>query len=72
MLIDLIPLLRLHAVEHRIARDAGIVDENVDGSDLALDLHQSLNAGIVAGHVPPEDGNAGLLLKFGGSLVISP
>src|SRR5580698_1001510 len=38
---DLAPLLLGHAVQHRIAGDAGVVDQGVDGPELLLDpLHR--------------------------------
>ena len=61
----------VHAVEHRVPCDAGIVDEDVDGADLALDLLQSFDAGLIARHVPFVDGDAGLLLEFGGGIIVA-
>ena len=38
---------RLHAVEHGVAGDAGIVDQHVDRPELGLDLLQAGGAGVV-------------------------
>ena len=49
VLITCVPLLRRHLVEHRIAGDAGIVDQHVDRAELGLDLLRCRRAGVVVG-----------------------
>jgi hypothetical protein len=53
-----------HLVEHAVARDAGVVDQDVDGAEILLDLLDGLFAqASIARHVPLVDGNAGFALK---------
>jgi hypothetical protein len=60
-----------HLLQHCIARDASIVDEHLDGTDLVLDLDNALLAGDVIADVPLEYRNSGLLLKGFGGVVIA-
>src|SRR5271165_476252 len=39
-------------MERRVARDARIIDKNVNRSEVGLDLLQALGAFLVIGHVP--------------------
>jgi hypothetical protein len=39
-------------VEHPVARDARIVDQNVDRAEIGLDLLDAFDAGIVIGDRP--------------------
>ncbi len=64
VLITSLPLLRRHLVEHGIAGDAGIVDEDLDRAEIGLDLGNTLAAGIIVGHVPFVDRDAGIHLEM--------
>ena len=68
---DLGPLFRLHAMEHGVAGDAGIVDQHVDRAEIGLDLFERLDAGVVGGHAPFVDGDAGLGLELVRRLVVA-
>jgi hypothetical protein len=59
---DLFPLLRRHLVEHRVAGDAGIVDQHVDRAEIGLDLLDAGGAGVVVGDRPFVGLDAGLCL----------
>ncbi len=65
------PLLELHAVQLRVAGDAGIVDQHVDRSELGFDLLDAGGAGIEGRDVPLVDGDAGLGLELLRRLVIA-
>ena len=65
------PLLELHAVQLGIARDAGIVDQHVDRSELGLDLLDAGGAGIEGRDVPLVDVDAGFGLEALCRLVIA-
>ena len=67
----LAPLLRLHAVEHGVAGDAGVVDQDVDRAEIGLDLLQAGRAGVERGDIPFEDGDAGLGLELLRRLVVA-
>ena len=58
-------------MEEAVAGDASIVHENVDGTEIGLDLGDAGCTGGIVGHVPLIDGDAGLLLEFGSDLVIA-
>src|SRR6202047_2024197 len=58
------PLLGLHAVKLRVARDAGIIDQNVDRSECGLDLFDAGRARLEGRNVPLEDTDAGFGLDF--------
>ncbi len=58
------PLFRLHAVQLGVARDAGIVDQHVDRSELGLDLLDAGGAGVERRDVPLVDVDAGFGLEF--------
>ena len=63
-----VPVLLRHTVEHAVAGDAGVVDENVDGPEIARDARHPLLAGGIVAHVELVDGDArlGLELARGG------
>src|SRR5262249_18448404 len=65
------PLVRLHAVEHGVARDPGIVDDDVDGTDLAFDLLQSGGAGVERRHIPLVYRDTGFRLELLSRFVIA-
>ncbi|MNT53323.1 hypothetical protein D3C72_1904070 [compost metagenome] len=67
----LVPLFRRHLVEHGVARDAGIVDQDLDRAEFGLDLGDPLGAGLVVGDVPLEGVDARLRLEGLGLLVIA-
>jgi hypothetical protein len=64
-------LLRLHAVEHGVAGDAGIVDQHFDRADFALDLFHALGAGLEGRDVPLEHRNIRLGFEFLRCLVVA-
>ena len=51
-------------MEHGVAGDAGVVDQNLDRSDVGLDLFHALGAGLERRNVPLEHGDAGFGLEF--------
>ena len=71
VLITARPLLGLHAVQHGVARDAGIVDQHLDRADFGFDLLDAFGAGLEGRHVPFEHRNAGFGLEFLRRLVIA-
>src|SRR5262249_1840123 len=57
-------------LQHCVARDAGVVDQHLDGPDLVFDVDDPLLAGGVIAHVPFEDRDLGVLLEgLGGHVV---
>ena len=68
---DLFPLLRGHLVEHAVAGDAGVVDEDLDRAELGLDLGHARLAGVVIGHRPFEGLDAGLVGEFPRRVVVA-
>ena len=62
--IDLVPLLLRHPVEHGVARDAGVVDQHVDGAEFLGDLGAARFAGGVVADVPLVDRDARLDLEL--------
>ena len=69
--IDFLPLFARHLVKHRVAGDAGIVDQHVDRAEVGLHLFDAGRAGIVVGDRPFVDGDAGFRFEPGGSLVVA-
>ncbi len=67
----LAPLLVRHLLEHRVARDAGVVDQHLDRADLVLNADDALLAGDVIADVPFEDRDLGFLLERLGGLVVA-
>src|ERR1700688_4753051 len=65
------PLLGRHAVERGVARDAGIVDEDVDRARRGLDLGDARLARREISRVPLEDMDAGLGVEGLGGLVVA-
>src|SRR6185436_8766109 len=57
----LAPLAAIHPLHRRIAGDARIVDEDVDGPELALHLAHALDARVEVGYVPLEALDPGAL-----------
>ena len=58
-------------MEHAVARDAGIVDEDIDGAVGGLDLGDALGAGIKIGHVPFIARDSSLLREGSGGFIIA-
>ena len=58
-------------MKHRVAGDAGIVDQDVDRPELGLDLLDALGASVVVGDAPLVDRNAGLGLEALRGLVVA-
>jgi hypothetical protein len=58
-------------VEHGVARDAGIVNQHLDRTELSFDLFYALGAGLVRRYVPFEYRDAGLGLELLSGLVIA-
>src|SRR6516165_3519819 len=58
-------------MEHGIASNPGIINENIDWSEILADLPKTLSTGFIVRHVPFIDGNTRLGLEFGGGLVIA-
>jgi len=56
-----LPLRGGHLVEHRVAGDPGVVHQNVDGSDLGLDLGDPGGTGVILRDRPLIGRDAGLL-----------
>ena len=46
-----VPVVGLHAQGETVARDGGVVDQNVDAAELFRDFRERLFDGIVRGHV---------------------
>src|SRR5262245_19789466 len=65
------PLFGGHPVEKGVARDAGIIHENLDRPQVLLDLSQSLDACLGIAHVPLVDGDAGLGFEFAGGFIVA-
>src|SRR6185503_15620512 len=59
----LVPRLAAHPLHRAVARDAGIVDQNVDRSEVALYLLDTSHAGVEVGHVPFVGLDAGALAE---------
>jgi hypothetical protein len=58
-------------VEHRVAGDAGVIDQDVDRAEIGLDLLQAGRAGVERGDIPFVDGDAGLAFELLCRLVIA-
>src|SRR5689334_19050531 len=58
-------------MQHGIARDSRIVDQNFDGTERGLHLLYAGSAGLKRDDVPLEDGDAGFTLKFCRSFVVA-
>ena len=58
------PLLGRHAMQHGVARNAGIVDDHRHGADLRFNLFQARSAGVITADIPFENRNAGFRLEF--------
>src|ERR1051326_4861786 len=65
------PLLRRHAVEHGVAGDPRVVDQDLDGPELRLDLLDPGRAGLMGAHVPLVDRDARRGLEFLCRLVVA-
>jgi hypothetical protein len=65
------PLVVAHLLQHGVARDAGVVDQHLDGPDFVLDVDDPLLAGGVIAHVPFEDRDLGFLVEGLGRLVVA-
>src|SRR6185437_1137175 len=55
------PLLRRHAVQHRVAGDAGIVDQHVDRAEFVDDALKAAIASFVVRHIEAVTADAGFL-----------
>ena len=71
VLITGVPLLRRHAVERRVAGDAGIVDQHLDRPEIGLDLLQARRRRRRRTNVPFVDRDAGLGLEFLRRLIVA-
>src|SRR5665213_18129 len=67
----LAPLLGRHAVQHVVAGDAGVVDQDLDRAESGLDLLHAGRAGREVGNVEFERGDAGLRGERLGRVVIA-
>src|SRR6185369_9953987 len=67
----LLPLLMIHPLHRRIARDPRIVHQHIDRPDLRLDLLDALLAGIEIRHVPFVGADAGARGELARSLVVA-
>src|SRR5690606_31259340 len=65
------PLRRRHSMEHRVPRDPRIVDENVDRTELGLDLPDTADAGVIVGYGPFVDGETGIFAEYPRCIVIA-
>jgi hypothetical protein len=65
------PLVEVHLVEHAVAGDAGVVDQNFDRAEFALHLGNAGSAGVRIGDVPLVNVNAGLGLEGLGLLGVA-
>ena len=68
--MTVVPLVRGHLVEHPVFGDAGVVDENVDRTEVLLDLGQPSHAILVFRDVPFVDVDARLRLELGGGVIV--
>ena len=59
-----VPLLEAHAVQRRVARDAGIVDQNFDRPERRLDRLHPVRAGGEIADVELEHRDAGIILEL--------
>jgi hypothetical protein len=64
-------LLFGHLVEHAVLGDAGIIDQDFDGAEIGFDLGYSRDAGVIVGHVPFVDVDAGFGVESLGGFVIA-
>src|SRR4029450_1412377 len=60
----LFPRLTAHPFHRAVARDAGIVDQNVDRAEVAFDLMDTGHAGVEVGHIPLVGLDAGALAEL--------
>src|SRR5262245_17193025 len=60
-----------HLLQHGVARDAGIVDQDLDRADLVLDIDDPLLASEVIADVPFERRDLGFLAEGLGGVVIA-
>src|SRR5215207_2109550 len=67
----LAPLDGRHPVEHRVAGDAGVVDQDIDRAEVRLHLLDAGRAGLVVGDRPLVDRDAGLGLELVRRIVIA-
>ena len=58
-------------MKEAVPGDAGVVDQNVHGPDLALDLFDPGRAGVEVAHIPLEHRDAGLALELVRGLVVA-
>jgi hypothetical protein len=65
------PLIEGHLVEHAVPRDAGIVDQDFDGSEFRCDRPDACIAGGRIRDIEFIDGNSGLILEFVGGFIVA-
>ena len=65
------PLLRRHFVEHGIAGDPRVVNEDIDRPDFATDFSEPFGAGLVVRHIPFVDRDSRLRLEFRRGFVVA-
>src|SRR4051812_34593021 len=68
---DVVPLLEGHAMQHAVAGDAGVVDDDLDRTQFRFDLGKTFLAGFEVADIPLESGDAGTLGEFAGLLVVA-
>ena len=68
---DIVPVLEAHLVERAVAGDPGVVDDDVDGTELRLDRSAAGLRRLVIAHVPPPCRDAGRFGKGAGLFVIA-
>ena len=66
-----VPLLLGHLVEHAVLGDAGVVDQDFDRAEIGFDLGDARDAGVIVGHVPFVDVDAGFGVESLGGFVIA-
>src|SRR6202035_5603409 len=68
---DLVPLLQRHVVEHGVAGDPRIIDEDIDRPDFVTDFSEPFGAGLVVRHIPFVDRDSRLRLEFRRRFVVA-
>src|SRR3546814_8813405 len=65
------PVFRRHAVQGAVARDAGVVHQDVDRAELSLHLGDACLAGGEIADIPFVDGNAVLVLELPRRVIVA-
>ena len=61
---DLFPFRGCHLMQERVARDARVVDKDIDGAERRLDLGNAFLAGLEVADVETEMRHAGFVREF--------